>query len=153
MTSQLAHFRCLFLSCQQQKKTTENGAAMTLFRSFLFRDDFIPGIVLSETVLSGDPLYLLFVMCPRGLCSDLLPTCSCPRSNWMPPYVKCTCTYIGCTLCISTQYLCKLRDTYNGIQVCIKSYLIFYKLKFQQDFCLTFLNLKISINSWEILIL
>ena len=77
-------------------------------------------------------------MCPLELCSDLLPTCSCPRSYWMPLYVKCTCTYIGCTLCISTQCLCKLKGTYNGIQVCMKSYLIFYKLKFQQDFCLKF---------------
>ena len=39
MTSQLYHFRCLFLSCQQQKNT-KNGAAVTSLRSFVFRDDF-----------------------------------------------------------------------------------------------------------------
>ena len=37
--SQLPRFWCLFLSCQQQKNT-ENGAAVTSDRSFLFRDDF-----------------------------------------------------------------------------------------------------------------
>ena len=37
--SQLPRFQCLFLSCQQ-KKNTENGAAVTSLRSFLFRDDF-----------------------------------------------------------------------------------------------------------------
>ena len=37
--SQLPHFWCLFLSCQQQKNT-ENGAAVTSLRSSLFRDDF-----------------------------------------------------------------------------------------------------------------
>ena len=40
MTSQLPCFWCLFFSCQQQKKTNENGAAVTSLRSFLFRDDF-----------------------------------------------------------------------------------------------------------------
>ena len=44
MTSQLPRFRCLFLSCQQQKNT-ENGAAVTSLRSFLFRDDFIGFLV------------------------------------------------------------------------------------------------------------
>ena len=39
MTSQLPCFWCLFLSCQQQKDS-ENGAAVTSFRSFLFRDNF-----------------------------------------------------------------------------------------------------------------
>ena len=39
MTSQLPHFRCLFLSCQQQKNS-ENWAAVTLLMSFLFRDNF-----------------------------------------------------------------------------------------------------------------
>ena len=39
MTSQLPSFRCLFISRQQQKKI-ENGAAVTSFRSFLFRDNF-----------------------------------------------------------------------------------------------------------------
>ena len=39
MTSQLPCFRCLFLSCQQQKNI-ENGAAVTSLRSFLFREDF-----------------------------------------------------------------------------------------------------------------
>ena len=39
MTSQLPHFWCLFLSCQQQKNT-ENGAAVTSLRSFLLRDNF-----------------------------------------------------------------------------------------------------------------
>ena len=37
--SLLPSFRCLFLSCQQQKNT-EKGAAVTSLRSFLFRDDF-----------------------------------------------------------------------------------------------------------------
>ena len=40
MTSQLPHFWCLFLSCQQQKKNTEKGAVVTSLRSFLFCDDF-----------------------------------------------------------------------------------------------------------------
>ena len=39
MTSHLPRFRCLFLSYQLQKKT-ENGAAVTSLRPFLFRDDF-----------------------------------------------------------------------------------------------------------------
>ena len=39
MTSQLPRFRCLFLSCQQQKNT-KNGAVVTSLRSFLFHDDF-----------------------------------------------------------------------------------------------------------------
>ena len=39
MTSQLPHFMCLFLSCQQQKNT-ENGVAVMTLRSFLFCDDF-----------------------------------------------------------------------------------------------------------------
>ena len=39
MTSQLPLFRCLFLSCQQQKNT-KNKAAETSLRSFLFCDDF-----------------------------------------------------------------------------------------------------------------
>ena len=39
MTSQLPCFRCLFLRCQQQK-TTENGAAVTSLKSFLFCDNF-----------------------------------------------------------------------------------------------------------------
>ena len=39
MTSQLPHFWCLFLSYQLQKNT-ENGAAVTSLRSFLFRDEF-----------------------------------------------------------------------------------------------------------------
>ena len=38
--SQLPHFEFIFLSCQQQKKHPENGAAVTSLRSFLFRDDF-----------------------------------------------------------------------------------------------------------------
>ena len=39
MMSQLPCFRCLFVSCQQQKNT-KNGAAVTSLRSFLFPDDF-----------------------------------------------------------------------------------------------------------------
>ena len=39
MTSQLPHFWCLFLSYQLQKNT-ENGAAVTSLRPFLFRNDF-----------------------------------------------------------------------------------------------------------------
>ena len=40
MTAQLPHFRCTFLSYQQQKNT-ENRVAVTSLRSFLFHDDFI----------------------------------------------------------------------------------------------------------------
>ena len=40
MTSQLPNFLCLFLSCQQQINT-ENEAAVTSLRSFLFCDNFI----------------------------------------------------------------------------------------------------------------
>ena len=47
MTSQLSRFRCLFLSCQQQKNT-ENGAAVTSLRSFLFRDDFTYMVISNE---------------------------------------------------------------------------------------------------------
>ena len=39
MMSQLPHFRCLCLSCQQQKDS-KNGAAVTSLRSFLFGDNF-----------------------------------------------------------------------------------------------------------------
>ena len=48
MTSQLPRFWCLFLSSQQQKKTTENGAAVTSLRSFLFRDDFRSELVVNR---------------------------------------------------------------------------------------------------------
>ena len=39
MMSQLPRFRCLYLSCQQQKNT-KNGAAVTSLMSFVFCDDF-----------------------------------------------------------------------------------------------------------------
>ena len=48
MTSQLPRFWCLFLSCQQQKNT-ENGAAVTSLRSFLFHDDFTYIIMENKT--------------------------------------------------------------------------------------------------------
>ena len=51
MTSQLPRFRCLFLSCQQQKNT-KNGAAVTSLRSFLFRDDF--KVITSHAFVSFD---------------------------------------------------------------------------------------------------
>ena len=40
MTSQLHRFRCLFLSCQQQKNT-ENGAAVTSLSMFVRSSAFI----------------------------------------------------------------------------------------------------------------
>ena len=39
MTSQLSRFG-VFFSAASSKKTTENGAAVTSLRSFLFRDGF-----------------------------------------------------------------------------------------------------------------
>ena len=48
MTSQLPRFRCLFLSCQQQKNT-KNGAAVMSLRSFLFRDDFSHKLMQLQT--------------------------------------------------------------------------------------------------------
>ena len=40
MTSQLPRFWCFFLLLVAEKKDTENGAAVTSLRSFLFRDYF-----------------------------------------------------------------------------------------------------------------
>ena len=56
MTSQLPCFGCLFLSCKQQKNT-ENRAAVTSLRSFLFRDDFSGQIGLwsQQNVLAIEP--------------------------------------------------------------------------------------------------
>ena len=40
MTSQFSRFRWVFLQLVAEKKDTENGAAVTSLRLFLFRDDF-----------------------------------------------------------------------------------------------------------------
>ena len=55
MTLQLPRFQCPSLSCQQQKKNTQNGAVVTSLRSFLLHDEAstveIPVFVLLALVV------------------------------------------------------------------------------------------------------